>query len=72
MSMFTCIHTMAMSDCRILLDRYMEMDIALYEKCSRDNNDKLRKQEAEKEAGANKWKAILDAAVASGIDINAL
>ena len=50
----------------------MEMDIALYEKCSRDNNDKLRKQEAEKEAGANKWKAILDQATASGIDISQL
>ncbi len=52
--------------------RYMEMDIALYEKCSRDNNDKLRKAEAEKEAGANKWKAIMDAATASGIDVNNL
>ena len=50
----------------------MEMDIALYEKCSRDNNEKLRKAEAEKEAGSNKWKAIMDSAVASGIDISAL
>jgi len=34
--------------------------------------EELRKQEAEKEASNNKWKAILDQATASGIDISQL
>lgn len=48
------------------------MDIALYEKCSRDNNDKLRKADAEKEASAAKWKAIMESARASNIDVDSL
>jgi hypothetical protein len=50
----------------------MEMDIQLYEKCQRENNDKLRKLEADKDAGQNKWKAIMDSATAVGIDVNKL
>lgn len=48
------------------------MDIALYEKCSRENNEKTRKLEMEREAAANKWKAIMDSAVASGVDVESL
>ena len=48
------------------------MDIALYEKCSRENNEKIKKQEAEREASAQKWKAILETATAQGIDIASL
>lgn len=44
------------------------MDVALYEKCSRENNDKIRKLEAEKEISANKWKKLMDQAVSSGVD----
>lgn len=52
--------------------RYMEMDIALYEKCSRENNEKIKKQEAEREASAQKWRTIMDLASAQGIDVAAL
>jgi len=55
-----------------ILKMYMEMDIQLYEKCQRENNDKLRKLEADKDAGQNKWKAIMDSATAVGIDVNKL
>ena len=48
------------------------MDQALYEKCSREYIEKQRKQEQEREAATQKWKSILDAASASGIDVNAL
>ena len=48
------------------------MDLQLYEKCSRENNEKLRKIESEKDAGQLKWKSILDSAVSNGIDINKL
>jgi hypothetical protein len=47
----------------------MEMDIALYEKCSRENNEKIKKQEAEREAAAQKWKQIMDMASAQGNDV---
>lgn len=48
------------------------MDLALYEKCSRENNDKVKKQDAEREASEKKWKSIIDAATASGIDVESL
>ena len=47
----------------------MEMDSTLYEKCSRENNDKMRKAEAEKESSAAMWESILAQAVANGIDV---
>ena len=52
--------------------RYMEMDIALYEKCSRENNEKIKKQEAEREAAQLKWQSIADTAKNNGIDVNSL
>lgn len=48
------------------------MDIALYEKCSRENNEKIKKQEAEREAAAQKWKQIMDLATSHGIDVASL
>lgn len=48
------------------------MDIQLYEKCSRENNEKTRKLEADREASQQKWAMILDNATASGIDISKL
>jgi biopolymer transport protein ExbD len=50
----------------------MEMDIQLYEKCSRENNEKTRKLEADKEASQQKWNSIMDQATAAGIDIHKL
>ncbi len=52
--------------------RYMEMDLALYEKCSRENNEKIKKQEAEREAATQKWKSIMELASSNGIDVNSL
>jgi len=49
--------------------RYMEMDVNLYDRCARENNDKQRAKEAERNAAANKWRAILDAANSSGIQV---
>ena len=48
------------------------MDVSLYEKCQRENGEKIKKQEAEREASNNKWKSIIDSAAASGIDVNSL
>jgi hypothetical protein len=50
----------------------MEMDIQLYDKCSRENNEKLRKAEADREAAQQKWAHIMDQATAAGIDISKL
>lgn len=50
----------------------MEMDIQLYEKCSRENNEKARKLEADREASQQKWGMILESATSSGIDISKL
>lgn len=49
-----------------VLKMYMEMDIALYDKCARENTEKLRLREAERESSQVKWAALLNAAVASG------
>ncbi len=48
------------------------MDLALYEKCSRENNEKIKKQEAEREAANQKWKSITELAASNGIDVNSL
>lgn len=48
------------------------MDIALYEKCSRENNEKIKKQEAEREAAQNKWQQIGETAKSNGIDVDSL
>ena len=53
-------------------NRYMEMDSTLYEKCSRENNDKMRKLEAEREASDAMWAAITEQARAAGIDVDGL
>jgi hypothetical protein len=49
---------------------YMEMDVNLYDRCARENNDRQRNKEAERLAASNKWKAIADAASASGFHID--
>ncbi len=50
----------------------MEMDINLYDKCSRESNDKIRQQGADREAAANKWQMILNSALSNGIPIETL
>lgn len=50
----------------------MEMDIQLYDKCSRENSEKQRKAEADREASQQKWAHLMDSATAAGIDISKL
>mmetsp|Transcript_17774 Transcript_17774/g.39422 ORF Transcript_17774/g.39422 Transcript_17774/m.39422 type:complete len:484 (-) Transcript_17774:166-1617(-) len=55
-----------------ILKMYMDMGIQLYEKCSRENNEKTREAEAEKEASAKKWSIIIESATNNGIDVSKL
>jgi ferredoxin len=50
----------------------MEMDINLYDKCSRESNDRARQKEQEREAAANRWQSILNSALSNGIPIETL
>lgn len=55
-----------------VLKMYMEMDISLYDKCSRENNEKLRLMDAEREAANNKWQALINMAHSKGTNVDAL
>lgn len=55
-----------------ILKMYMEMDLVLYEKCSRENTENLKQSEIEREESTRRWQAIADQAVASGVDIDSL
>jgi len=48
------------------------MDLALYEKCSRENNEKVKKSEAERDASNQRWKSLIEQAASNGVDVNAL
>ena len=48
------------------------MDISLYDKCSRESNDRTRQKEAERTDAANRWQTILNTALANGIPIETL
>jgi uncharacterized protein (UPF0335 family) len=50
----------------------MEMDVNLYEKCSRENNEKIKKQESERAEAQAKWKSIMDSAASNGIDVSGI
>ena len=50
-------------------DRYMDMDNGLYDKCSREFNEKTKLGENEREEAGNKWKSLLKDAQSTGIDI---
>jgi len=50
----------------------MEMDIALYDKCSRENNEKIKAREAEREHSSVKWNLLVSAAQAKGVDVKTL
>jgi hypothetical protein len=49
----------------------MEMDATLYDKCARENSDKTRIRDAEREAAASKWTALIAAAAAKGVHLTA-
>jgi len=53
-----------------VLKMYMEMDVTLYDRCARENNDKIRSRDAERNSAAIKWKAILDQASENGINVS--
>lgn len=55
-----------------ILKMYMEMDLVLYEKCSRENAENLKKQEVERDDAQARWKQIIEQAVSNGVDVDSL
>jgi len=55
-----------------VLKMYMEMDIALYDKCSRENNEKIKARDVERDGAATKWGLLLSSAQAKGVDVKSL
>lgn len=55
-----------------VLKMYMEMDITLYDRCSRENGEKTRLKDAEREAANTKWQQILHSATAQGYKLGEL
>jgi hypothetical protein len=47
--------------------RYMELDINLYDRCSREHNEKERAKESQRAAAASKWSSITEGAAAKGV-----
>lgn len=47
------------------------MDNGLYEKCSRENAEKVKLKESERETAASRWKKIMQDAKEKGFDENA-
>ena len=47
----------------------MEMDAVLYDKCARENADKIRIKEAEREASAANWAVLIAAAATKGVHV---
>lgn len=50
-----------------VLKMYMEMDITLYDKCSREHSEKTRNNEQERTAANDKWAKLEAAALANGL-----
>jgi hypothetical protein len=48
---------------------YMEMDINLYDKCSRENTEKVRAKEVERETAAGVWASMIEKSKALGVQI---
>lgn len=58
--LFACVMSM-------IVLRYMELDINLYDRCARENNEKERAKEAQRAAAASKWSTIAQGAAARGV-----
>ena len=43
------------------------MDAALYDKCARENIDKIRMRDIERESAEAKWSTLIAAAAAQGV-----
>ena len=52
---------------RVCVVRYMEMDINLYDKCSREYSEKTRSREQERSLASDKWAKLEAAAAANGL-----
>ena len=50
-----------------VLKLYMEMDINLYDKCSRERQDKMKDKEIMREQAAAKWDEITKLAAEKGL-----
>ena len=50
-----------------VLKLYMEMDINLYDKCSRERQDKMKDKEIMREQAAAKWDEITKLAAEKGV-----
>lgn len=48
----------------------MELDISLYDRCARDNNEKERLKDSQRAASKSKWASIADAAAAKGVKLD--
>mmetsp|Transcript_10018 Transcript_10018/g.8969 ORF Transcript_10018/g.8969 Transcript_10018/m.8969 type:complete len:523 (+) Transcript_10018:196-1764(+) len=55
-----------------VLKMYMEMDSSLYDKCTREYNEKTKARETEREAANRRWQSLLTDAQALGVDITDL
>lgn len=55
-----------------VLKMFMEMDIALYERCAREHAERTKLQDAEREAARLKWEQLLAGAKKNGIDVDSL
>ena len=47
--------------------RYMELDINLYDRCSREYNEKERSKDNHRAAAVAKWQSIAESAAAKGV-----
>lgn len=45
----------------------MELDINLYDRCARENNEKERMKESQRSAAATKWQSITEGAAEKGV-----
>ncbi len=50
----------------------MEMDSSLYDKCTREYNEKTKAREIERENANRRWQSLLSEAQALGVDISDL
>ena len=47
----------------------MEMDATLYDKCARENVDKIRIRDSERVASVAQWAVLIEAAAAKGVHV---
>jgi len=55
-----------------VLKMYMEIDVTLYDKCSREATAQQRNNEQSRTEASNKWQLLIKDATSKGIDVSAL